>query len=155
MTFHALGAVRLQHQGSADEFPAERIAIERRVVQEADHIIAECTQDQEDLLALYDADPQRVTVIPCGVNTQQFYPIDKLLARMILNVSPKERLILQLGRMVPRKGIETVIEALARLNKEHEIPARLLVVGGESDDPDPVKTPEIARLSDVARRLGI
>lgn len=155
VTFHALGAVRLQHQGTADEFPAECIAIERRVVQEADHIIAECTQDREDLLTLYDADPQRVTVIPCGVNTQQFYPIDKLLARMILNISPKERLILQLGRLVPRKGIDTVIEAVALLNKEHGIAARLLIVGGESDDPDPVKTPEIARLSDIARRLGI
>jgi len=33
--------------------------------------------------------------------------------------------------------------------------ARLLIVGGESDDPDPEKTPEIGRLSEIARKLGV
>ncbi len=155
VTFHALGAVRLLHQKEADEFPAERLAIERRVIQEADYIIAECTQDRDDLIDLYDADPAAITIIPCGVNTHQFYPIDKLLARMILNLNPEERIILQLGRIVPRKGVETVVRALALLNKRYDTPARLLIVGGESDDPDPRRTPEIGRLSDLARKLGI
>ena len=33
MTFHALGLVRRFHQGDADEFPAERVDIERRMSQ--------------------------------------------------------------------------------------------------------------------------
>jgi D-inositol-3-phosphate glycosyltransferase len=155
VTFHALGKVRLIHQGKADQFPTDRLEIEQRVVCEADQIIAECPQDKDDLIAHYDADPQCITIIPCGVNTQEFYPIDKLLARMILNISPKERVILQLGRMVPRKGVETVVEAVALLNQKHRTSARLLIVGGESDDPDPVKTPEIARLTEISRKLGI
>ncbi|MBD2021718.1 glycosyltransferase, partial [Leptolyngbya sp. FACHB-36] len=36
VTFHALGRVRRLHQGSADQFPDERFAIEDRVVREAD-----------------------------------------------------------------------------------------------------------------------
>src|SRR5688572_23796046 len=44
VTFHALGIVRKIHQGESDKFPPERIEIEKRIVQEADQIIAECPQ---------------------------------------------------------------------------------------------------------------
>ena len=42
VTFHALGRVRRLHQNGDDTFPPERLAIEARVVAEADAIIAEC-----------------------------------------------------------------------------------------------------------------
>ncbi len=56
---------------------------------------------------------------------------------------------------MPRKGIDTVIRGLGRLVREHQIAARLLVVGGESDEPDPAATPEIGRLQEVAREEGV
>jgi D-inositol-3-phosphate glycosyltransferase len=155
VTFHALGKVRLAHQGESDQFPAERIRIEKRIIDEADQIIAECSQDRDDLIHQYGANPQCITIIPCGVSTQEFYPVDKLVARMILNLDPEERIILQLGRMVPRKGVDNVIEALDILGRKHKTPAKLVIVGGESEDPDPAKTPEIGRLSQLADQLGI
>jgi D-inositol-3-phosphate glycosyltransferase len=151
VTFHALGKVRLQHQGKADQFPADRIGVEERVVREADLVFAECPQDRDDLMNLYNAYPECIALVPCAVNQSQFHPIEKAVARARLELDPNERLILQLGRMVPRKGVDNVIAALARL----DVPARLLVVGGESDDPDPVQTPEIGRLSELARSLGV
>ena len=36
--------------------------------------------------------------------------------------------MLQLGRMVPRKGVDNVIHGLARLRRNHGLVARLLVV---------------------------
>ncbi len=57
VTFHALGRVRRQYQGDADEFPQDRFEIEDRIVAEADRILAECPQDEEDLIRLYNADP--------------------------------------------------------------------------------------------------
>lgn len=154
-TFHALGRVRRQHQGKADEFPDERFAIEDRIVAEADRIIAECPQDEEDLIRLYNADPANISVVPCGFDPTELWPISKPLARFALGLSPDERMILHLGRMVPRKGIDTVIRGFARLVKHHEINARLLIVGGESDEPDPVATPEIGRLQAVADEEGV
>ena len=74
---------------------------------------------------------------------------------MLLGIGPDEPVLLQLGRMVPRKGVETVVEALAVLAERHGLRPRLLVVGGESDDADPRRTPEIGRLQDVAERLGV
>jgi len=154
VTFHALGRVRRLHQGSADQFPDERFAIEDRVVQEADRIIAECPQDREDLLNLYHANPERVSIVPCGFDPTEFWAIGKMRARLTLGLPPDEPIILQLGRMVPRKGVDNVIRAFAYLQK-HGSPARLLIVGGESETPDPHTTPEIGRLQAIAQELGV
>jgi glycosyltransferase involved in cell wall biosynthesis len=155
VTFHALGRVRRHHQGRADGFPDERIAIEERVVAEADCVIAECPQDEEDLLCLYDADPAKLRIVPCGVDSTRFSPVPKGTARQAVGLEPDERILLQLGRLVPRKGIDNVIRGLALLGRTHGIAARLLVVGGESDEPDPVRTPEIGRLQAIAAEEGV
>ena len=153
MTFHALGLVRREHQREADAFPAERIDIERLLVGEADAIIAECPQDQQDLQRLYGADPAKMTMVPCGFDPQEFAPMSRVEAREQLGLDLDEFIVLQLGRMVPRKGIENVVRAMALLPRE--INPRLLVVGGESDAPDPASTPEIRRLQGIGRSLGV
>jgi D-inositol-3-phosphate glycosyltransferase len=150
ITFHALGRVRRYYQREADQFPNERFAIEDRIVSEADRIIAECPQDEEDLVRLYNADPTRITMIPCGFDPVELSPISKPLARFALNLPPDDHVILQLGRLVPRKGIDTVIRGFARLLKKEQLQARLVIVGGDSDDPDPQVTPEIGRLQAIA-----
>jgi glycosyltransferase involved in cell wall biosynthesis/phosphoheptose isomerase len=155
ITFHALGRVRRQFQQQADEFPDIRFDIEDRIVAEADHIIAEAPQDEEDLIRLYNADPTNITMIPCGFDPTELWPISKALARISLGLKPDERVILHLGRMVPRKGTETVVQAFARLRHKHQLKARLLIVGGNSDDPDPNVTPELARLQRIASEEGV
>ena len=115
VTFHALGRVRRLYQLETDSFPEERLAIEDRIIAEADRIIAECPQDEEDLIRLYDADPEKITIVPCGFDPGEFWPVEKAAARVALGLDPDERLILQLGRMVPRKGVETAIRGLGRL----------------------------------------
>jgi D-inositol-3-phosphate glycosyltransferase len=155
VTFHALGRVRRQHQKEADKFPNIRFEIEDRIVAEADRIIAECPQDEEDLIRLYNADPARVSIIPCGFDQTEIWPISKPLARFALALAPDDKVILQLGRLVPRKGIDTAIRGFAALRNRHAISARMLIVGGESDDPDPAITPEIGRLRKIAEQEGV
>jgi glycosyltransferase involved in cell wall biosynthesis/phosphoheptose isomerase len=156
VTFHALGKVRRQHQGEADGSPPERIEIERRVVAEADQIIAECPAVEADLISLYDAAPANITIVPCGFDPSELRPIDRRLARLSLGLPLDEPIVLQLGRMVPRKGVDTAIQAFERLVGQYAWErGRLLIVGGESDAPDPSLTPEIGRLETLARTLGI
>ncbi|MFL5779259.1 MAG: glycosyltransferase [Chloroflexota bacterium] len=155
ITFHALGRVRRQFQGADDRFPDDRFTVEEEIVREADAVIAECPQDEEDLIRLYDADPDRVAVVPCGFDPEEFRPMSRPLARLELDLDPSERILLQLGRIVPRKGIDNVIEALARLERDHDMPARLLVVGGPDREPDVDGTPELARLAGVAEAEGV
>ncbi|OQW40970.1 MAG: hypothetical protein A4S12_09505 [Proteobacteria bacterium SG_bin5] len=151
VTFHALGKVRRLHQQAADGFPDARFTIEERIVAEADRVIAECPEDERDLLSLYGADPLRLRMVPCGFDPQEFAPLDKAAARAALDLPVDAPIALQLGRMVPRKGVDTAIEALAFAQKE----ARLVVVGGSSPVPDPARDPELARLIAVAERAGV
>ena len=150
ITFHALGRVRRLHQKEADQFPHERQTIEDRLIQEADRLVAECPQDKQDLLRLYHADPTKISIIPCGFDPSEFWPIGKPLARAAIGLAPNQRVLLQLGRLVPRKGIDNIIRALARLQRQHRITAQLVIVGGESEVPDPAATPEIGRLHQIA-----
>lgn len=154
VTFHALGLVRQVHQKEADKFPKKRLDIERFIVKDADCVIAECPQDREDLINYYDAPSDKITIIPCGFSPKEFYPINKTVARKILNLKQDEKIILQLGRMVPRKGVDNVIRALGKL-KDHSQKIRLIVVGGEADVPDPLLIPEIARLQKIAIEEGV
>ncbi|MBL8159430.1 glycosyltransferase [Candidatus Saccharibacteria bacterium] len=155
VTFHALGKVRRKHQGKQDWFSDEGFAIEERAVLEANQIVALCPQDHEDLVRLYNADPAKIAIIPNGYNPSELYPMDKLLARTVLGLDPKEKVILQLGRMVKRKGVDTVVKALAELKHTHRTKARLVIVGGESDAPDAGITPEIGRLQALAEKLEV
>jgi phosphoheptose isomerase len=167
ITFHALGHVRRFYQGEADQFPSERFAIEEYIIAQADRIIAECPQEQDDLIRFYNANPAKITIIPGGFDPNQFYPIGKQLARVALGLDPNESIILQLGRMVPRKGVDTVIRGFARLingdkgdifsHPKSTIPKaiRLMIVGGESNQPNPDVTPEIGRLQAIAQAEGI
>src|SRR3954470_7146508 len=59
VTFHALAKVRRIHQGKNDWFPEEGFAIEERVIAEADQIVALCPQEHDDLIHLYQADPEK------------------------------------------------------------------------------------------------
>jgi glycosyltransferase involved in cell wall biosynthesis len=153
VTFHALGQLRREHLGDADGFPPERIAIEQRVVRDADRIVAECPQDQADLMRVYGADAQRLAMVPCGVDLDEFAPGSKARARRALGLRDDEFVVLQLGRMVPRKGVDNVIEALAMMDRRR--PLRLLIVGGNSSDPDDRLTPEIGRLRSLAHECGV
>jgi D-inositol-3-phosphate glycosyltransferase len=155
ITFHALGRVRRLHQKEADGFPDDRFAIEDRIISECDHIIAECPQDEEDLIQLYNAEPNKITIIPCGFDSAELWPVSKPLARVALGFAPEDKILLHLGRLVPRKGVNTVIQGFARLRQQYAVDARLLIVGGESETPDPQQTPGLGPLQALAQQEGV
>ncbi len=153
VTFHALGHIRKQFQGKQDKFPEERLQIEELIVRQADLVIAECPQDREDLINYYNANPNRIATIPCGFSSKEFYPMKKAFARRKVGLDPDEKILLQLGRMVPRKGVDNVIRSLSKLKNTGTV-ARLVIVGGESDDPQ-MNTPELDRLKKIAAEEGV
>lgn len=154
ITFHALGHIRRIHYKEQDRFPDQRIRIEEELVKMADAIIAECPQDKEDLITYYHADPQKIMIIPCGFNPSEFFPADKDLSKILLGLNPKDKMILQLGRMVPRKGVDNVLRAVSLLENITEN-YKLFIVGGESHATDETCCNELSRLKNLAIELGI
>lgn len=148
-TFHALGTVKRRHQGSADTSPPERASLEPRVGREVDAIIATC-EDEVDELEKMGIDRSRTTVAPCGVDIRRFVPDGRRALK------PTRATIGVVGRIVPRKGTDLVISALAELEERGINDIELLVVGGpDASGAGLLSDPEIARLSEVACALGV
>ena len=78
-----------------------------------------------------------------------------MIAVGLLGIGEGEFVVLQLGRLVPRKGIDNVIRGIAELKRSHGIVARLVVVGSDGAVPDSRLTPEIARLAGIAATEGV
>jgi D-inositol-3-phosphate glycosyltransferase len=76
----------------------------------------------------YGARSERIAVIPCGVDTDLFQPMDPAKAKDLLELPP-DPLLLYVGRLQPIKGLDTLLEAMTMVPE----PARLLIVGGEQD----------------------
>lgn len=155
ITFHALGRIRRLYQHGADQFPDDRFRIEDLIVRESDGIIAECPQDRADMVDFYGADSRKICIVPCGFDPREIFPVNKMLARRRCGLPEGIPVVLQLGRIVPRKGIDTVISGFARFMRSGVPDACLAVVGGETRVPDPSRDPEIARLQELARSEGV
>lgn len=155
--FHALGKTKRRHQGSADTSPDERICAELEVVRRADRILAQCPAEVEALTREYDADPGKIVVTPAGVNPERFQPVPSDEARRHAGIPIDVPVVVYVGRMLPRKDVRNLVRAFACLlaRWEHPPTPLLLLVGGETVAPDPVATPEIGVLQELAAELGV
>jgi glycosyltransferase involved in cell wall biosynthesis/phosphoheptose isomerase len=142
-TFHALGVVKRRYQGDKDTSPPERLGIEREIIRRADEIVATCTDEVFELVRM-GALRDKLTVVPCGVDLRLFGPDGPREARR----DGRHRLLC-VGRLVERKGIGNVIEALA------DLPDAELVVAGGPDASALDADPDIRRLREVAARCGV
>jgi len=78
-----------------------------------------------------------VTVVPCGVDPDKFHPLsadERVEAREQLGLPVDAELIVSISRLVPRKGFDTAIRAVARLKRTR--PDLLLVIAGGGRDAD-------------------
>jgi D-inositol-3-phosphate glycosyltransferase len=153
--FHATGLTKRRHQGEADTSPPERVDVERDVVRRVERLIAQCPAERDELVDDYNADPARVALIPSAVNVELFRPVEQGEARWQIGLEGDAPTVAYVGRMLPRKDPRNIVRALALLRHELRVPARLLLVGGETSEPDPEATPEIGALQRLARELRV
>lgn len=135
--FHTLGRLKNRvARSSAEIEPDLRIEEESRIVGRADRIVAAGAVERAHLVWYYGAPSDRVAVIPCGVDTDLFRPLDSDAAKAALSLGP-ERHLLYVGRLTPIKGLETLLDAMRCLRQDPRYgDLRLLVVGGDLDEPD-------------------
>jgi D-inositol-3-phosphate glycosyltransferase len=146
-TFHALGSVKRRHQGAQDTSPKEREWMEPWVGQSADRVVATCTDEVFELKRL-GVDRTPISIVPCGVDTTMFTPHGPATSR------PAGYRILTAGRLVPRKGVDTVIQSLSGLARRGIRNAELWVVGGGGSDALDEDL-EVRRLRKLASDVGV
>jgi D-inositol-3-phosphate glycosyltransferase len=143
LTFHALGVVKRRHQGAKDTSPSCRLDHERSLARSADVVIATCTDEVFELSRM-NANLRAIRVVPCGVDLNLFGPEGPADPRR-----PGLRRVVIVTRLVERKGVGNVIEALA------DVPETELVVAGGPRRNGLRSDPEARRLRALARRHGV
>ncbi len=157
--FHTLGAMKNSIARSKEETETgQRIAIERRLMQEVDAVVAATTLDRAQMVWNYEADAERIRVVPCGVDLRRFQPKDRAAARARLGLSVDEELLLCVGRMEPLKGMDALIRALALLADTEPAQRRrrrVLLIGGDDESRPGDWNSEQRRLDALRRALGV
>lgn len=77
------------------------------------------------------------TVVPPGVDTERFRPLsrtERAQARHDFGIPQSAQVIAAVSRLVPRKGFDTAIRAVARMRSSH--PDLVLVISGGGRDDD-------------------
>lgn len=100
----------------------------RWAIKRASHCIG-VSREIADLFVANGADPQHVSVVPNGVDTELFSPIPQQTARETLNLPKDARIILSVGDRLELKGFHILINALPRIRQQHPH-AMVIIVGG-------------------------
>jgi D-inositol-3-phosphate glycosyltransferase len=149
---HTLGLVKNRTLASgARPEPALRIRVEGEIAQQADLLIASTTDEADDLVRSYKADPEHVYVVPPGIDLSTFQPLDRAEARRKIGYDAG-RLLLFVGRLERLKGVDVAIKALALLRDREHDDLRLIVLGEDVRDGE---ESEKERLKAVATSLGV
>jgi D-inositol-3-phosphate glycosyltransferase len=159
-SFHTLAEVknRALAEGDVPE-QLSRLAGERQTVRLARRLVAPTVTEARNLVELYDADAERIRIVPPGVDHDLFFPRAGSRRRLGLGDGP---LVLFAGRLQPLKGPDVALRAFAEARRgSGELKdARLLVVGGPSGERGEATEAELRTLAaeegvaDAVRFLG-
>jgi len=97
----------------------------RWLVQRCDRLIAVSTFVQEALIRRFNADPSKISVIPMGVDTKLF---SRQKSPASQNAPHQPERLLYIGRLVPGKGLDILLDALRLVMKSRPL-AELDIIG--------------------------
>jgi D-inositol-3-phosphate glycosyltransferase len=139
--------------GDSPEPPGREIG-EAQVVEAADRLVANTDDEARSLVELYDAQPDKVVVVPPGVDLDVFRPADQAAARAGHGLPSDALVLLFVGRIQPLKAPDLLLRAAADLVQERpDLRDRLVlaVLGGPSGTG--LRSPE--SLQRLAAELGL
>ncbi len=155
--FHTVGSFKNRATKSlGGQEPEVRLQVEQQLIAESDHITVSSQREKVDMIWAYGAQPERITVVPCGVDVQMFRPLDSSASKKHLGL-PDKKLLLFVGRIDPVKGIDTLLKAMLIVKQKmgSDYNAELLIVGGDKDITDYSEDSEIYRLRRLTNQLGL
>ncbi len=160
--FHTLGRMkdRIADQNQVMDTPTIhmherniRVAGESEIEHQADRLIAATPAERAQLVWLYRADRRKIDIVPPGVDTDHFRPIEAAQARARIGLNERQRMLLFVGRIEPIKGVENICRALALLkdNTPNMLDQLSIQIVGGNDPFDE----EVRRLQALCRQLDL
>jgi D-inositol-3-phosphate glycosyltransferase len=154
-TAHTLAKVKNRQLAEGDRpEPDARVAGEEVVVSEADRLVANTPTEARELIDLYGAPVDRVSVVEPGVDLDRFTPpclgretAVRTCARRRLGLPERGHVIAFVGRIQPLKAPDVLLRAVAQLPPDLTRTLTVAVVGGNSGSG--------LDLLGLARTLGI
>ena len=155
-TMHTMAKVKNLALADHDQpEPVARAIGEEQIVAGAKALIANTDAEAANLVSLYDACPDRVHVVPPGVDLEHFAPGGgRREARVQLGLDKDSLILAFVGRIQPHKGPDVLISAAGEMVKHDPViksKLQILIIGGVSGGSGE----ELNRLQALARFLGI
>jgi D-inositol-3-phosphate glycosyltransferase len=152
-SMHTMAKVKNAELADGDNpEPMVRIIGEQQVVDASALLIANTDDEAQQLVELYDADPEHVDIVHPGVDLDVFTPGNRQLARTALGVPHDAQLLLFVGRIQPLKAPDVLVRAARHmLDADPDRPLIIAVNGGPSGSGLEHPT----ALADLARDLGL
>jgi len=123
-----------------------RRALERLVYRRAERAVVLTSAFRRVLIEGYRVSPWRVRVEPPGVDLVHFAPGDRQRARVTFDLDAEAFVAVSVRRLVPRMGLDVLVEAWARVQADLPRGARLLIAG---------EGPQRGALEEQIERLGL
>jgi D-inositol-3-phosphate glycosyltransferase len=157
-SFHTLALVKNGSRtgGEAPE-PSTRVNGEQRVANSADVLLAPTLDEAGDLARLYGASPERIRVVPPGVDSSIFTPGADDQTRAALGIGSRA-VVLFVGRLQPLKRPDLAVRSVAELAaRRPDLDPVLIMVGGPSgqDGIEPAELEALAKDLGAAGRVRV
>ncbi len=126
-------------QSFKSEFPSVRMklsrvfmkylaGIEEEAAREATMIVTVSSYSATKTIQLYDIEESKIRIVPNGVDTQRFKPAEGCQELKQKIDGNRKNVILFVGSLIPRKGLQFLIEAAKQVLKENR-ETKFVVVG--------------------------
>ena len=105
---------------------------------------------------MYGVPLKTIEVIPPGVNTDLFRPMDMESAKKHIGLSMQDKMILFVGRIEPLKGIDMLMYAMKIVTERNpDTKVCLCIVGGDISQPQDAWSDTLRNLNAVRHTLNM
>lgn len=106
--------------------------VEKTAIEMADAVIAVSKGAREDILRLFDVDPDRIHVIHNGIDPDQYHKVSTTSALERAGIDPARPYLLFVGRITRQKGIVHLVEAIRHMDPGFQV----VLCAGAPDTPE-------------------
>lgn len=103
--------------------------IEKTALESADTIIAVSRSTRDDILRLFNVAPEKVVIIPNGIDTDEYKPTHSPETLKRLGVDPDQPFVLFVGRITRQKGLYYLLQAIPHIDPKLQV----VLCAGDAD----------------------